>query len=106
MAVIGPKQLLGQLEDRVYARLEHELGTEEARRLRAQDSWDCQIMVSDTETVKGLEYDAVVVVEPALIDQEAPSRLVSAADLYVAMTRPTQRLAIVRTSLDERELEL
>ena len=106
VAVIGPKQLLGQLEDRVYARLEHELGTEEARRLRTQDSWDCQIMVSDTETVKGLEYDAVVVVEPALIDQEAPSRLVSAADLYVAMTRPTQRLAIVRTSLDERELEL
>lgn len=106
VAVIGPKQLLGQLEDRVYAKLEHELGTEEARRLRTQDSWDCQIMVSDTETVKGLEYDAVVVVEPALIDQEAPSRLVSAADLYVAMTRPTQRLAIVRTSLDERELEL
>ena len=63
-------------------------------------------MVSATETVKGLEYDAVVVVEPALIDQEAPSRLVSAADLYVAMTRPTQRLAIVRTLLDEHELEL
>ena len=36
---------------------------------------------------------------PALIEEEAPSRLVAGgSDLYVAMTRPTQRLAIVRTS--------
>ena len=106
VAVIGPNQLLDQLESSVYAEVEREFGAEEAHRLRSQDSWDRQIMVSDTETVKGLEYDAVVVVEPELIDQEAPSRLVSAADLYVAMTRPTQRLAIVRTLLDEHELEL
>ena len=63
-------------------------------------------MVCSTESVKGLEYDAVILTEPAAIDQEAPSRLTSAADLYVAMTRPTQQLVIVRTSLDERELEI
>ncbi len=50
-----------------------------------------------TETVKGLEYDAVVVVQPGRIEENAPSRLVAASDLYVAMTRPTQRLVIVRT---------
>jgi DNA helicase IV len=44
------------------------------------------------EAVKGLEFDAVVVVEPALIVGESPSGLRS---LYVAMTRPTQRLAVV-----------
>jgi DNA helicase IV len=37
--------------------------------------------------VKGLEFDTVVVVEPA--------RIASAGDLYVALTRPTQRLGIL-----------
>jgi DNA helicase IV len=42
--------------------------------------------------VKGLELDAVVVVEPARIvaDHEHGMR-----SLYVALTRPTQRLSIV-----------
>jgi hypothetical protein len=44
------------------------------------------------EAAKGLEFDAVVVVEPALIVGESPSGLRS---LYVAMTRPTQRLVVV-----------
>ena len=47
-----------------------------------------------------------MVVQPAAIDQEAPSRLTAAADLYVAMTRPTQRLLILRTNADESELPL
>ena len=82
------------------------LGENEAARLKGQDAWDRQVDVCDAQTVKGLEYDAVVLVEPGLIGQEAPSRESAAADLYVAMTRPTQRLAIVRTSVDENELEL
>ena len=68
--------------------------------------WDEQVGVCTTQDVKGLEYDAVVVVQPAAIDQEAPSRLTAAADLYVAMTRPTQRLLILRTNEDESELPL
>ncbi len=62
-----------------------------------QPEWDEQISVCSTETVKGLEFDAVVVVQPGRIEEDAPSRLVAASDLYVAMTRPTQRLVIVRT---------
>jgi len=42
--------------------------------------------------VKGLEFDAVIVVEPATIVDEAGLRA-----LYVALTRATQRLTVVTT---------
>lgn len=67
---------------------------------------DDEVVVVGTQAVKGLEYDAVVVVEPGAIAQEAPSRLSAAADLYVALTRPTQRLLILRTNDDETLLNL
>jgi DNA helicase IV len=41
---------------------------------------------------KGLEFDAVVVVEPTAIVESGPR---GAGSLYVAMTRPTQRLVLV-----------
>ena len=41
---------------------------------------------------KGLEYDAVLVVEPGRILAEGPR---GAAELYVALTRATQRLGVV-----------
>jgi DNA helicase IV len=43
---------------------------------------------------KGLEYDSVVIVEPQRILAAEPSGL---ADLYVALTRATQRLGVVHT---------
>ena len=46
------------------------------------------VTVIDPRESKGLEYDVVVVVEPAQIAARA-------GDLYVAMTRPTQRLVLV-----------
>ncbi|MBT1172263.1 AAA family ATPase [Bifidobacterium sp. MA2] len=106
VAVIAPESLVDELRAAMAEALRAKLGGDEASRLAGQDPWDSQVTVSGTEEVKGLEYDAVVLVEPGLIDQEAPSRLVAAADLYVAMTRPTQRLAIVRTAMDEKDLEL
>ena len=106
VAVIAPESMIDRLRDAVSAALPDALGVDEAERLAAQDVWERQVDVCDTETVKGLEYDAVVLVEPGLIDGEAPSRLVAASDLYVAMTRPTQRLTIVRTAMDEKDLEL
>ena len=42
--------------------------------------------------VKGLELDAVAVVEPARIVQEEPQGLRA---LYVALTRSTKELAVV-----------
>jgi DNA helicase IV len=44
------------------------------------------------EIVKGLEFDAAIVVEPARIVREAPGGLRA---LYVALTRATQRLVVV-----------
>ena len=47
--------------------------------------------VTPSET-KGLEFDAVLVVEPERILTENPR---GAADLYVALTRATQRLGVL-----------
>ena len=94
IAVICPDDLIAPVRDAVYARLIE------------QPEWDEQISVCGTETVKGLEFDAVVVVEPGLIEDDAPSRPVAASDLYVAMTRPTQKLVIVRTKTDEKSLNI
>jgi DNA helicase IV len=43
------------------------------------------------DLANGLEFDAVVVVEPAAVVEESPQGLRA---LYVALTRPTRRLAI------------
>lgn len=52
------------------------------------------IAVITPQESKGLEFDAVIIVEPQRIVDET-SR--GAASLYVAMTRPTQRLHLVAT---------
>ncbi|GAA4762845.1 HelD family protein [Citricoccus nitrophenolicus] len=52
------------------------------------------IVATTPGEAKGLEFDAVVLVEPALIVQEAGGLV---GDLYVAMTRSTQTLRVVTT---------
>ena len=104
VAVIAPSHMLDPLRSTIFSTLPGTLGQHETNRLSEQHEWDAQISVGSTESVKGL--DAVVVVQPGRIEQDAPSRLVAASDLYVAMTRPTQRLVIVRTREDETALQL
>ena len=106
VAIIAPDALLTSLRARVYAELRQTLAPKEFERLSSQSSWDEQVTICSTRTVKGLEYDAVMVVQPGRIEEDAPSRIVAASDLYVAMTRPTQRLLIVRTNDDEKLLTL
>ena len=60
----------------------------EARR----DGLDFAITVVPVEVVKGLEFDSVVVVEPASIVEEEPQGLRA---LYVALTRATRRLTVL-----------
>jgi DNA helicase IV len=62
--------------------------------LLERDGMDKRITIVATTAVKGLEFDAVVVVEPAVIagDNARGLRL-----LYVAMTRPIQHLSIVHS---------
>ncbi|MEV6867733.1 ATP-binding domain-containing protein [Streptosporangium subroseum] len=53
------------------------------------------IVVLDVKQAKGLEFDEVLVVDPGLIIAESPRGL---NNLYVALTRATQRLGVVHTT--------
>ncbi|UGT41185.1 AAA family ATPase [Nocardia yamanashiensis] len=53
------------------------------------------VRVLTVHDVKGLEFDAVILAEPHRILGESPRGM---NDLYVALTRATQRLAVVHTA--------
>jgi DNA helicase IV len=78
VAVIAPRAMLDEL---------HSAG------LGAETLGD-GVMLLDAVTAKGLEFDGVVVVEPAAIHRDGPQgpRL-----LFVAMTRAVQRLVLLHT---------
>src|SRR5699024_4457473 len=52
------------------------------------------VSVTTVANVKGLEFDTVIVAEPDAILDESPR---GPADLYVALTRATQRLTVVHS---------
>jgi DNA helicase IV len=56
------------------------------------------VTVVAAEGAKGLEFDAVVVGEPAAIIAERADRPTGLRLLYVALTRPTQHLSMVSTA--------
>jgi DNA helicase IV len=74
VGVIGPQALLPELTERLA-----EAGTLASG----------LVLVSGPTESKGLEYDAVIVVDPDQIVATAPG---GTRTLYVALTRPTQRL--------------
>ena len=53
------------------------------------------VVLLNTRQAKGLEFDAVIVVEPAEIVDESIRGL---NDLYVALTRPTRRLTVLHSA--------
>jgi DNA helicase IV len=70
----------------VIAPSKHLLAAEESR------PDDERVMVLTPLNAKGLEFDAVVVVDPDRIAEETPA---GPRVLYVALTRPTQRLVTI-----------
>jgi superfamily I DNA/RNA helicase len=56
---------------------------------------DAPVVVLPVSAAKGLEFDAVVLVEPAELLAESPR---GRNDLYVALTRATQRLTVVHSA--------
>ncbi|MFB9178092.1 HelD family protein [Dactylosporangium sucinum] len=58
-----------------------------------QPDLERQVVLLTVAQAKGLEFDGVVVVDPDGIVGESPR---GASDLYVALTRPTQRLGVFR----------
>lgn len=55
-------------------------------------SLEQNIVVIDPHEAKGLEFDGVIIVEPAALLAGASGRV---GDLYVSMTRPTRRLRLI-----------
>ncbi|WP_228046302.1 HelD family protein [Saccharopolyspora montiporae] len=89
LAVVVPPHLLERAGERLAAALpEQVVGTE-------PDDLESPAVVLAVEQVKGLEFDSVLVVEPAAITGETERGL---NDLYVALTRATQRLGILHSA--------
>jgi DNA helicase IV len=87
VAVIASESLV----DAITARLAEQLGSDVGRGAAGLNR---AIAVLTPQESKGLEFDAAIVVEPQVIIDEIGR---GAAALYVAMTRPTQRLHLVTT---------
>ncbi|MDQ3669435.1 MAG: hypothetical protein M3377_04015, partial [Actinomycetota bacterium] len=64
---------------------------------------DTRISVLTPREAKGMEFDHVIVVEPALIVEEAVGGQ-GLRELYVALTRPTTTLVVVHTRALPAEL--
>jgi DNA helicase IV len=62
---------------------------------------DAPMAVLTPEQAKGLEFDSVIIVDPAGIEQASPR---GRADLYVALTRTTRRLGLVSPGERPRDL--
>ncbi len=86
LAVVAPEPLVRGLR----TALADALGDGVVRGV--DDSGDAPVTVSGVAGVKGLEFDGVVLCEPAAVLAASPR---GAGDLYVALTRPTQRLVVV-----------
>ncbi|MDP9073749.1 MAG: ATP-binding domain-containing protein, partial [Actinomycetota bacterium] len=85
VGVICPPSLVGSVGQAVRA-AQVSFGSVEAGAL------DDMVTLVPVQAVKGLEFDSVLVVEPARIVAESPQGLRA---LYVAMTRATRRLSIL-----------
>jgi DNA helicase IV len=90
VAVIAPAELVEPLEAALRAG-----GVDAGDAVK--DGLARRLTVVSAEAARGLEFDAAVVVEPALIEASRPhprgTRL-----LYMALTRPTQHLSIVSSA--------
>jgi DNA helicase IV len=87
LAVIVPSARLDELGRAVTGAVEDATVGESAE-------LDGAVVVLSVKQAKGLEFDSVLVADPGRIVAESPRGL---NDLYVALTRATQRLGIVHT---------
>jgi UvrD-like helicase C-terminal domain len=83
VAVLAPAQRVAELRALVLGK---------SGNGSADPDLDAPVVVLPVSGAKGLEFDAVVLVEPAEVLAESPR---GENDLYVALTRATQRLTVV-----------
>ncbi|WP_460397390.1 helicase [Actinophytocola sediminis] len=86
-----------ELAEVIRAELASDPGTEGTVAVIAPEGLDLDVghPVITPRAAKGLEYDAVLIVEPHRILAADPA---GPADLYVALTRATQRLGLIHTA--------
>jgi DNA helicase IV len=91
VAVLAPEPLLPALSEALAAAGHPVVDPRGMRKGGLSDP----LVLLGADAANGLEFDAVVVVEPVVIAGETARGL---RTLYVALTRPTQRLTIVTSS--------
>jgi len=89
--VLAPEPLLPALSEALAAAGHPVVDPRGMRRGGLSDP----LVLLGADAANGLEFDAVVVVEPAAIAGETARGL---RTLYVALTRPTQRLTVVSST--------
>ncbi|MBT2227499.1 AAA family ATPase [Nonomuraea sp. NEAU-A123] len=91
VAVVVPDALLGELGKAISDTVEG-AAVVSSGATRGTAALDAPVAVLGVADAKGLEFDSVIVAEPDLIASQSPRGL---SDLYVALTRATQRLGVV-----------
>ncbi len=94
LAVLAPPPRV----DALRVALAERLGT----RFDAGNPLGASVALLSVAEAKGLEFDAVLLVEPGEIARHGPR---GASDLYVALTRPTKRLLLLHAGALTPELE-
>ena len=94
VAVLAPPDLLDELRAALASRL--------GGLFDATDPLAARVALLGVADAKGLEFDAVLLVEPGEIARHGPR---GQNDLYVALTRPTQLLRLVHARTLTPELE-
>ncbi|WP_442945956.1 HelD family protein [Nonomuraea sp. LPB2021202275-12-8] len=93
VAVVVPDAMLAELGETVRGAIEGAVVIAPgAGRARGAAALDAPVAVLAVADAKGLEFDSVIVAEPDLIAAQSPR---GPSDLYVALTRATQRLGVV-----------
>ncbi|SEH01541.1 DNA helicase IV [Nonomuraea solani] len=93
VAVVVPDALLSTLGTEITAAVSGAVVVSpEAGRAKGAEALDAPVAVMGVTDAKGLEFDSVIVAEPDLIAVQSPR---GPSDLYVALTRATQRLGVV-----------
>ncbi len=87
VAVLAPDSLFGEIAAALVAHVPGAVAG-------GPDALDAPVAVLPVRQAKGLEFDSVLVVEPARILEDSP---LGGNDLYVALTRTTTRLGVVHT---------
>jgi DNA helicase IV len=85
LAVIADGDLLPEATSALRAVYGRRIGT-------GAGSYEQDIVVISPREAKGLEFDGVVVLEPSVMLNHEHGKV---GDLYVAMTRATQRLRLI-----------